>query len=313
MRLLVAFLFVNLSLTTFAQSFKTSKPDSIRFNIQDVSNFWSAYDQLPKAASHADSLQIITNEYLNKASRGLELYREMSGSNAESFLEVIRKHPKLLQSIRANTLAISTQQEPLLKGVRKLKNIYPSSVFPELFFCVGKFEVAGNRTADILYIGTELTCLSKDSPRDEITNPYIKKSAGNFDDLDVVCLHEIVHYQQKLVAKTNIEQALVEGGAEFIAHHLTRKSTMQALFDQMNPALEKEIWSEFTPQANKPIDANWFLALGDEQKKRPGMLGYLIGFRICERYYKKAKDKQAALRNIITLSEPQAILEGTGY
>ncbi|GAB3017767.1 hypothetical protein GCM10027185_12940 [Spirosoma pulveris] len=54
----------------------------------------------------------------------------------------------------------------------------------------------------------------------------------------MVCLHEIVHYLQKLVAKTNIEYALV-GGAEFVAHHLTGKSTMQTAFDQMNPALEK--------------------------------------------------------------------------
>lgn len=313
MRLLVTFLFIHLHVAAFAQSVKTANPDSIQFNTQDISHFWSAYDQLAKATSHTDSLQIITNQYLGKASRGLDLYRNMSGSNAESFLDVIRNHPKLLQSMRANTLAIPTQKASVVKGARKLKAIYPPGVFPELFFCIGKFEVAGNRTDDILYIGAELTCLSKDSPRDEIAIPAIRKAAGTFDKLEAVCLHEIVHYQQKLAPKTNIELALVEGGAEFIAHYLTGKSTMQAVFDQMTPTLEKAIQSEFALQGNKPVDAKWFLAIEDEKQKRPGMLGYVIGFRICESYLKKARDKQEALRNIITLSNPQAILAGSGY
>jgi hypothetical protein len=313
MRLFVAFLFIHLTIVASAQSVKTSNPDSLRFNTQDITNFWSAYDQLAKAKSHTDSVQIIDMYYLGKASKGLEQYRELSGSNAESFLDVIRKHPNLLQSIRANTLAISRQKETVVKGARKLKALYPSSIFPELFFCVGKFEVAGSRAKDILYIGAELTCLAKDSPRDELTNPYIKAAAGTVDKLDAVCLHEIAHYQQKLDPKTNIELALVEGGAEFITHYLSGESTMQSVFDQMNPALEKAIQAEFAPQANKPIDAKWFLALGDEKLKRPGMLGYVIGFRICERYLKQAKDKQAALRNIITLSNPQSILTESGY
>ncbi len=313
MRFLITLLLVGITLSGFAQSVKTSNPDSLKFNVQDVVNFWSACDQLAKANSHADSLQIIENQYLSKGSGGLTLYQKMSQSNAESFLEAIRTHPKLLTSIRPNTLAIPTLKEPILMGARKLKQLYAPSVFPELFFCVGKFEVAGNRTDDILYIGTELTCLTKDSPRDELTNPYLKAAAGSFDNLAAVCLHEIAHFQQQLVPKTNMEAALVEGGAEFVAHFLTGKSTMQAVFNQMDATLEKAIWREFSPQKDKPIDAKWFLAMGDERQKRPGMLGYVIGFRICENYYKKAKDKQEALRNIITLSKPQNILQGSGY
>ncbi|RYC70162.1 DUF2268 domain-containing putative Zn-dependent protease [Spirosoma sordidisoli] len=313
MRRFVAFLFLNIQLTTLAQSVKTSNPDSITFNLQDVRNFWTAYDLLATASSQADSLAVINNQYLAKASRGLELYRDMSGSNAGSFLEVIRRHPALLRSIRSNTLAISTKQRPIVDGARKLKAIYPGSVFPELFFCVGKFEVAGNRTNDILYIGTELTCLSNDSPLDEIANPYLKAGVMRFDKLDAVCLHEIVHFQQQLSPKNNLELALVEGGAEFITHYLTGKSTMQAVFDQMNPTLEKAIQSEFTLQAGKPIEARWFLAMGDAQRKRPGMLGYVVGFRLCENYYRKARNKQEALRNITTLSNPQTILKANGY
>lgn len=313
MRFLVLFFLVLSNLNVLSQSIKTTNPDSIKFNVDDVINFWSTFDQLSQVSTKADSLQIIDHSYLVKASRGLRLFLQMSNSDANSYLNVIRKYPKILGSMRANMLTIPTIKKQVLAGAAKLKKVYPTSIFPELFFCVGKFEVAGNREKDILYIGSEMTCLSKDTPRDEITNTYTRATLVNFTSLDAVCLHEITHYQQKLTAKTNLEAALVEGGAEFVTHFLTGKSSMQATFDLMNPALEKAIWAEFSPEMNKPIDAKWFLAVGDERLKRPGSLGYVIGFRLCENYYRKAKDKQEALRNIISLQNPQVIYQEAGY
>ena len=305
--------FLSITFTGLAQSFETTNPDSLKLNTKDVVNFWSAYDRLAKVATTADSLQIIEQDYLQKGSRGLELYQKMSNSNAESYLTAIRNHPKLLQSIRSTSVAIPTYRPSIMAGAKKLKQIYPASVFPELFFCVGKFEVAGNRTDDVLYIGVELTTLTKDSPLDEMQNPYVRASALTFDRLDVVCLHEIAHYQQKLNPKTNLEAAMVEGGAEFVAQYLTGKSTMQSVFDKVNPTLEKAIWREFASQLDKPIDAKWFLAMGDSELNRPGMLGYVMGFRICEAYYKKAKNKEDALRSIISLVDSKGIYEASGY
>ena len=313
MKLVYCTAFFLTTLAGSAQSFETTNPDSLKINTVDVTNFWSAYDQLATAKSVTDSLQIVDQRYVQKGSRGLRLYQTMSNSNAESYLTAIRTHPNLLQSIRASSLAIPTYRRSILQGAKKLKLIYPASVFPELFFCVGKFEVVGNRTDDVLYIGVELTTLTKDSPRTEILNPYIKAGALTFDKLDVVCLHEIAHYQQKLAPKTNLEAALVEGGAEFIARYLTGKSTMQSVFDQVTPALERTIWNEFSSSLDKPIDAKWFLAMGDAQLKRPGMLGYVIGYRICEAYYNKAQNKTEALNGILKLSNPKELYEKSGY
>ena len=295
-----------------AQSVQTTNPDSLKINTQDIVHFWTAYDHLATLKTTADSLKVIEQDYLRPASRGLKLYQQLSNSNAASFLTAIRTHPRLLQSIRASSLAIASYKPAIQRGAHQLKQIYPASGFPELFFCVGKFEVAGNRTNDILYIGVELTCLTKDSPRDELI-PYMKAAAGTFDQVEVVCLHEMVHYQQKLDPKTNLEAALVEGGAEFIAHYITGKSTMQSVFDRVDSSLEKTVWAEFSRQLDKPVDAYWFLATGDAARNRPGMLGYVLGYRICEAYYHRAPDKAAALQSIISLSNPRAIYEGSGY
>ncbi|SFE28039.1 DUF2268 domain-containing putative Zn-dependent protease [Spirosoma endophyticum] len=312
MKRILYFAFLVAHLAASAQSFQTTNPDSLKINTKDIVNFWVAYDRLATVKTTADSLKIVDQFYLRKATRGLKLYQELSRSDASSFLAAICTHPRLLQSIRATTLAIPTYKPSILQGAHKLKQIYPASGFPELFFCVGKFEVAGNRTNDILYIGVELTCLTKDSPRDELI-PYMQAAAGTIDQVEVVCLHEMVHYQQQLDPKTNLEAALVEGGAEFIAHYLTGKSTMQSVFDRVDSSLEKTIWAEFSRQLDKPVDSYWFLATGDAARQRPGMLGYVMGYRICEAYYRKAPDKAAALQSIIRLRNPRAIYEGSGY
>lgn len=306
----IVLLFV--SLAASAQS-RTSNPDSLNINVSDVVNFWSAYDQLAKANSHADSVRIMDQAYLQKGTRGLKLYQKLSSSTPADFVAVVRKYPNLLRSIRATSLSIPSYRKPILAGVRKLKQLYPASVFPELFFCMGKFEVAGNRTDDVLYIGAELNTLTSQSPREELTNPYIQSAAGTVDRLEAVCLHEIAHFQQKLDPKTNLEAALVEGGAEFVARFITGKSTMQSVFDQLTPELERSLKQEFSTEMNKPIDAKWFLAMGDSTRNRPGMLGYVVGYRICEAYYKKARNKTEAIRAIITLENHQQIFSQSGY
>lgn len=42
-------------------------------------------------------------------------------------------------------------------------------------------------------------------------------------------------------------------------------------------------------------------------------LGYFVGARICEAYYEQAADKQQAIRDLMFVSDPQAILEASGY
>ncbi len=297
----------------YAQTSFTTDPDKLAYNVSDVVSFWAAYDQLANAKTHADSVRIMDEAYLQKGTRGFKLYQKLSSSTPEQFVDVVRKHPKLLRSIRASSLSIPQYRKAVVAGARKLKQLYPDAKFLELFFCMGKFEVSGSREGDVLYIGAELNSLTDESPKDELTNPYIRANAGTIDRLKAVCLHETAHYQQKLTPKNHLEAALVEGGAEFVALHITGKSTMQPVFDQMTPELEQAIKREFTAVMEKPIDAKWFLAYGDPATNRPGMLGYVIGFRICEAYYKQATDKAAAIRNIISLENYREIYEKSGY
>ena len=58
--------------------------------------------------------------------------------------------------------------------------------------------------------------------------------------------------------------------------------------------------------------SNW-LYQGERSKNRPADLGYYVGYKIVEAYYKRSADKEKALREILGVSEPLQFLEDSGY
>jgi hypothetical protein len=42
-------------------------------------------------------------------------------------------------------------------------------------------------------------------------------------------------------------------------------------------------------------------------------MGYYIGFKICEAIYKRSADKSAAIRQILAISNADAMLKESGY
>jgi uncharacterized protein YjaZ len=52
---------------------------------------------------------------------------------------------------------------------------------------------------------------------------------------------------------------------------------------------------------------------GTNDKGIPGDLGYYMGYKICEAYYKKAADKKKAVRDILNIEDFKVFFEGSGY
>ena len=47
--------------------------------------------------------------------------------------------------------------------------------------------------------------------------------------------------------------------------------------------------------------------------EKPGDLGYWVGYRIAKAYYQRASDKRAALREILEMTDPKALLAKSGW
>lgn len=107
--------------------------------------------------------------------------------------------------------------------------------------------------------------------------------------------------------RTNLEGALKEGAAEYVAFRLTGRlgSTDAFAYGKQH---EADIRQRFAKEADQPIVAKWFLASTDAATQQTGALGYYIGFRICEAYYAQARDKNQALQDIVALSSINGLL-----
>jgi len=47
--------------------------------------------------------------------------------------------------------------------------------------------------------------------------------------------------------------------------------------------------------------------------KKPGDLGYWVGYRIVKSYYQRAADKRRALREILEMTDPKTFLAKSGW
>lgn len=290
-----------------------TNPDSLRVVWADVDHFWTAFDHLATARTPADSLAIIERDYLAPATPGLRAYADAANAKAPDFLRALRTHRRYLTAIRPATQAIAGQKPAILKAARALKQAYPDSVFPDVYFAIGKFEVGGSPLNGLLYVGAELKCATPTAPLAEL-RPDLRGGVSPLSAISTVCVHEMVHGQQHLAnASTNLDIALFEGAAEYVAYRLTgRLGAPEAIaYGRQHEAAVRQ---QFAPEAGQPAAAHWFLATADAATRQPGALGYFIGFRICEAYYAQARDKKAAIQALISLSDmPGLLAQGRQY
>jgi len=65
---------------------------------------------------------------------------------------------------------------------------------------------------------------------------------------------------------------------------------------------ERELWLEFKQQMDGKDSSQW-LYQGDKSKDRPANLGYYVGYKICESYYRQAANKAAAIEDILRIQD----------
>jgi uncharacterized protein YjaZ len=132
-----------------------------------------------------------------------------------------------------------------------------------------------------------------------------------------VIAHEYAHVQQAFGAPalfdeakpTVLEAALIEGGAEFVGELISGGVSYPNLATTMR-GREKAIEDAFVGDEAKTDLSDWFY---NGTLSKPGDLGYWVGYRITKSYYEHAKDKRAALRDILAIKDPKAFLAKSGW
>jgi hypothetical protein len=286
--------FILFILKTKGQDRITTNPDSaIIINI-DIDHFWEAYDSLGSQKSTIDSLKTIKTIFVEHASEGLRQYMKAANCYESKYLETIKEKKKDYLTVRNKTQMVMNQRLIILRYLKRFKQIYPSIKIPVICYSIGIFQVGGSLFEKTLYIGCETDAMEN-------------------VDITVQTIHELAHFQQKdQDQKTNLELAMIEGGAEFICYQVTGKRTLTNTWTY-GLANESKLWKEFESKMDSAINMQWFLNITDTATGRPGSLGYFIGYKICESYLQNHNNKKSALKDLIEMENPKKIFLASLY
>ena len=290
-----------------AQLTTNSDPAAAKIVTSDIELFWKAYDK----AKPENDLIVFRDEYLKKGSIGLQEFTRLRIGNSCSLVDVLSIRPKYYAALRAPSLRVASYENQIRANFRKLKELYPEAVFPDVYFIVGRMNSGGTLSEKGLLIGVDMFGKNENVPTDELSD-WHKAVVGSIDRLPYIVAHELVHYEQKNAADDSVlARSIGEGVPDFIAE-LTAGDTINPHLHKYGNPLEKELWLEFKKEMNGKDVSNW-LYQGDKAVNRPADLGYYMGYKIAESYYKNAKDKKQAVRDLLEIKDFAKFLADSRY
>lgn len=286
---------------------RNSDPAKALIVTSDIDLFWKAYDR----ATPANDLIVYRDEYLKKGSTGLKEFTRVRIGSVCGLVDVVDAHPDYFKKLRSSTSKIAGFEPKIRAAFFKLKEIYPDAVFPSVYFVIGKMNSGGTLTDKGLLIGAEMYGLTDDTDRSEL-DAWHQAVLSGVEKVPYIVAHELIHYQQDTVADSTLLGASIrEGSADFIGELISGGQINPHLHKYGNPR-EKELWDKFSKEMNGNERSNW-LYQGERAKDGPADLGYYMGYKIVESYYKKAADKDQAIREILTIKDFKAFFEKSGY
>src|SRR5213076_2970334 len=143
-----------------------------------------------------------------------------------------------------------------------------------------------------------------------------------FESLVGLVVHEAVHTQQKSMPPgqhdTLLRHALGEGIADFLSELAVGPWAANTPRQIYGRAYEHDVWVDFQDEmemASDSIIRTWMYNGMVPPDKNHGAvdIGYWVGYRIAAAYYARAADKRAAVRELLELRDPVAVLRESGY
>ncbi len=292
-------------------------PMKARLVTTDIVNFWNAYDK----ATLANAGDVFQRDYIDAGSPGMRGFLQGRIGNGRVLAGTVASRPKYYAAIRENTLSLDRKPEikaAIHASFRKMKEIYPDAIFPDVYFLIGRMNSAGTTGAGGLLIGVEMNARDDKTPVDEL-DPWSRAVTGTIDVMPNIVAHELIHIEQQHAnplhglsgKQTLLSAALGEGAGDFLGEIISG-GIINRVQRKFGDDHEQELWTEFSA-AMHGTETNRWLYEGDKAQGRPADMGYYEGYKICQAYYNKATDKQAAVRTILEMKDPEGFLKESGY
>ena len=267
----------------------------------DVDLFYRVYN----AARGKPTIQALRLNYLEAGSEGLRQFVPHRIISASRLSEQIKRKPSIYRKARRCAAELPAVRARIATALERLHTLLPDAKFPPVIFLIGRNSAGGTASPAGVLIGVETICRAD----------WLQRNRE--DRLVYLVAHEYIHAQQPEAVRTDdpldwkrsvLEHALVEGVAEFLGEMISGSASNTHL-QEWTRGREKEISTAFREQMDGTDVSKW-LYNGVGTAKKPGDLGYWVGYRIAKCYYERAADKSAAVRALVELKDPREILSG---
>jgi len=296
---------LNYKSTHFENSQDTNLESSkINLITTDIDNFWIAWE---KSKTEFDSL-VFDSMYIAKGSEGLKGFMPYRIVSAGKLVKTINKNRSYYEQLKKSTLQIESMKDDIKKSLINLSSIYPDAKFPPVYFVVGALNSGGTSIENGLVIGVDMYGKTTNTKMEEL-RPWLQTVLKPVTEIPYIVAHELIHFQQNYKTDNLLGASIKEGSADFIAELIAGKHINHHVHDFANP-IEEKLWNEFKEIMHNNDFSGW---LYSSIKGRPNDLGYWMGYKITESYYKIAKDKKEAISDILNIKDFDKFLKESNY
>jgi hypothetical protein len=272
------------------------------------------------ADGKSPTADILQRDYLDGAGQGVKIFTPQRIVDARRLARAVAAKPDNYRyAIRECLPRLPALRSDLRAIYLAYAGLVPERPLPAIDVVFGAGNSGGTASAEAQVIGLEVVCLPGTTPEQ-----FRTKMRGFF-------AHETAHTWQnadtpEISADPLLGQALLEGVADYLASLVTgevpdlkrdawahgRESWLWQAFQRDRQAMLDDSASLRDPMAS-PRFRRWFANYGSAPEGWPYEAGYWVGMRIAEGYVAHARDKRVAIRELIELRDPGAILKASGY
>jgi len=287
-------------------------PNNARFITADIERFWKAYDKAMAVPSEVRA-SIFQSEYIDPGTMGLKDFAASGRLNAKALVRTMESHHDFYKAIRPLTLSIEAQRAATIAAFKRFKELFDYAIFPDVYFIIGQLQSGGTSSSKGLLMGVEIFSRSPGLPTTEL-NEWEKGAIAPPSDIPPLVAHESIHFQQKYMSQGSLLCAcLIEGSADFLGElssgHLIKRMTETHVWAN---ARESELWDEFQKGMDAKDTSRWLYG-NSGGNGRPVDLGYWMGYKISEAYYKNAADKKQAIKDMLITPDCKRLLQNSHY
>jgi hypothetical protein len=268
----------------------------------DIDHFWIAYDSVQTTRDSLQQVRFIQTLYVDRGSPGLKAFMQVRNFSVAEWVGLLRRYPKFWRSVRPNTLIVNSQASEIEASITKFNRLYPDLSNSQMYFTIGCLRSGGTVKDSLVLIASEIAAADSLTDVSEFETQWLAGvfRTQNIQNIVPLNIHEYVHTQQKFRGSSNLlGGALAEGSCEFITELVMGKprQTQAILYGKEH---EKELKAAFAAEMFSTATPTRWLSNGSYAEKVAD-LGYFMGYTICGAYYRRAVDKQQAIRDIIQL------------